>query len=77
MSDAKIAMVIVYFLAESPWPNLTTRGSGSAWMINCPMSAPTKRKLAILLRSLASGVITPIKAEYGVLFAEYIIINNV
>ena len=72
-----MAMVTAHPLAELPWPSLATSGRGKAWMMNCPMSAPTKRKLAMLLRSLASGVMTPIKAEYGVLLAEYIIINNV
>ncbi len=43
MSPPKIAIVTAQPLAESPPPNLATRGSGSAWMRNWPTSAPTKR----------------------------------
>ena len=43
MSAPKIAIVTAQPRAESPPPNLATSGSGSAWMMNWPTSAPTKR----------------------------------
>ena len=39
----KMAMVRAHPLAESPPPSLATSGRGSAWIRNCPKSAPTNR----------------------------------
>ena len=43
IAPPKIAMVRAQPRAESPPPSLATSGRGSAWMRNCPTSAPTNR----------------------------------
>jgi hypothetical protein len=44
--------------------------------INCAIIAATKRNDERLVRSLTSPVMTPLSAEYGVLLAEYSVINR-
>ena len=53
-----------------PCPNLATSGSVNPPTINCASIAATKRYDESDVRSFESPVITPLNAEYGVLFAE-------
>src|SRR5579871_69352 len=73
---AHSAMVICQPFALSPCPNLATSGSVKPPTINCAIIAETNRYEDRLVRSLMSPVITPVIAEYGVLLAEYNVINR-
>src|SRR5664279_5652285 len=68
-------MVICQPLALSPCPNLATRGSVKPTTMSCAIMAETKRNDDSRVRSLTSPVMTPLNAEYGVLLAEYSVIN--
>src|SRR3954451_3142617 len=69
-TTAHSPIVICQPFALLPWPNLATSGSVKPPTINCAIIAATKRYDDRLVRSLMSPVITPVSAEYGVLFAE-------
>jgi hypothetical protein len=55
---------------------LATSGSVTPPTISCATIAATKRYDESTVRSSLSPVITPVIAEYGVLFAEYSVINR-
>ena len=69
-------MVICQPLALLPCPNLATRGRVKPPTMSCAIIAATKRNDERLVRSLTSPVMTPLSAEYGVLLAEYSVINR-
>src|SRR5215467_11395757 len=69
-------MVICQPLALLPCPNLATSGNVKPPTMSCAIITATKRYDERLVRSLMSPVITPVSAEYGVLFAEYSVISR-
>jgi hypothetical protein len=68
-------MVICQPLAALPCPSFATSGRVKPPTISCAIIAATKRYEERDVLSFTSPVITPVMAEYGVLFAEYNVIS--
>src|SRR5215831_186074 len=75
-STAHRPMVFCHPAALSPWPNFATSGSVNPPTASCASIADTNRNDESFVRSAESPVITPVRAEYGVLLAEYSVMSR-
>src|SRR6478672_3204144 len=75
-TTAQSAIVICQPFALLPCPNFATSGSVNPPTMSCASIAATKRYDDSFVRSAPSPVITPLIAEYGVLFAEYSVMSK-